>query len=269
MRLRAGIRAAVAAAALGLHGVALADVLDRIKAAGVLNVGGQEEAPPFDFIEAGQHVGFDADLFDAIGREINVKIEFVLAPEDAVLAGLEAGRFDLVASPFAPTRVRMARYRFSTPIAQGGAALLKRRDDPSLQTPPDIAGKAVGVIRASATSPQLRAFAHTLPGGAEITEFETYDDAYAALAAGKVAAVANAWPALAYLAKQRPEAFKVVEPPFGPPVALAYVGRKSALFATLMDAIDSALARIKGDGRMAALQKKWFGTSFDTLELKP
>jgi polar amino acid transport system substrate-binding protein len=270
MLLRAGARgAATAVLALCLQNAAVADVLDRIKAAGVLNVGAQEDFAPFDFIEAGQHVGFDVDLFDEIGRELNVKIQTVSQPGDAVLSGLEAGRFDLVASPVTLTKVRQARYRFSTPIAEATVALLKRSDDAKIQTPQDIAGKTVGAVRATAQSQQLRAYTQNLQGGATITEFDGYDDAYAALAAGRVAAVANAWSSLAYVAKRQPDAFKVVSPPFGAPIWFAYVGRKSQLFASLMNAVDAALAKIKGDGRMATLQKKWFGVAFDAPDAAP
>lgn len=270
MLLRAGARGAtVAVLAFALQGGAVADVLDRIKAAGVLNVGGQEDFAPFDFIEAGQHVGFDVDLFAEIGRELDVEIAFVPQPGDAVLAGLEAGRFDMVASPVAVTKVRQARYRFTTPIAEATFALLKRSDDPTIQTPQDIAGKTVGAGRATAQSQQLRAFARSLPGGATVTEFDGDDDAYAALAAGRVAAIADALPNLVYVAKRQPGAFKVVTPSFGPPTWFAYVGRKAQLFTSLMNAVDAALLRIKSDGRMAALQKKWFGVTFDPPDAAP
>lgn len=31
-----------------------------------------------------------------------------------------------------------------------------------------------------------------------------------------------------------------------------------------MDAIDAAIIKMKGDGRLAAMQEKWFGVKFDT-----
>ena len=267
MQLRVKVFGAVLA--LSLHGEGYADVLDRIKAAGVLNVGVQEDAAPFDFVEAGEPVGFDIDLTGEIGRELGVKIAFVAQPADAVLTGLEAGRFDLLAAPVAVTKVRLARYRFTAPVAEASVALLTRRDDSQIQTPPDIAGKSVGVVRASAQSQPLRVFARSLPGGATVAEFDGDDDAYAALAAGRVAAVADAWPHLAYVAKRQPDTYRIVTPPFGPQTWYAYAGRKARLFDSLMSAVDAALAKIKGDGRMASLQKKWFGVAFDTPDAAP
>jgi hypothetical protein len=53
-------------------------------------------------------------------------------------------------------------------------------------------------------------------------------------------------------------------PPFGKKSYFGFIGLKDADHAPLMDAIDAAMLKIKADGRMATLQKKWFGASFDT-----
>ena len=58
-----------AAFALSLTGAAYADdALAKVKAAGVLKVGTETEFAPFDFIDAGAHVGLNVDLFDEIGK---------------------------------------------------------------------------------------------------------------------------------------------------------------------------------------------------------
>ena len=89
-----------------------------MKAAGVLKVGTETEFAPFDFIDAGQHVGLNVDLFDEVGKELGVKIEWVTLPWDGVLPGLEAGKFDMVAGPATITKARMEHYVFSAPIAE-------------------------------------------------------------------------------------------------------------------------------------------------------
>jgi len=47
------------------------------------------------------------------------------------------------------------------------------------------------------------------------------------------------------------------------------VARKDDDSAKLMDAITAAMLKIKGDGRLAKIQKKWFGDSFDTPDSVP
>ena len=109
-----------AALAMALSGAAFADdTLAKVKAAGVLKVGTETEFAPFDFIDAGEHVGLNVDLFDEIGKELGVKIEWVTLPWDGVLPGLEAGKFDMVAGPATITKARMEHYRFSAADRRG------------------------------------------------------------------------------------------------------------------------------------------------------
>ena len=255
-----------AAFAVSLGTAALAeDVLDKVKAAGVLTVGTETAFAPFDFIDAGEHAGLNVDLFAEIGEELGVKIEWVALPWDGVLPGLESGKFDMVAGPATITKARMERYRFSAPVAEATVALLKKAGDDALMEPDQIGGMAVGSGKATAQLAQLQEYAATLPSPpTEIKEYVSFNEAYADLAAGRIAAVANSFPNIAYVAQQRPETFAVVEPPFGVKTYFGFPGRKDPEYKTLMDAIDAAILKMKADGRLGEIQKKWFGVTFDT-----
>jgi polar amino acid transport system substrate-binding protein len=259
-----------AAFALGVSGAAYADdALAKVKAAGVLKVGTETEFAPFDYIDAGAHVGLNVDLFDEIGKELGVKIEWVTLPWDGVLPGLEAGKFDYVAGPATITKARMEHYRFSPPIAEATIALLKRAGDTTIMKPEDIAGKAVGAGKATAQLTQLKTFGDTLPGKVTAKEYVGFNEAYADLAAGRIVAVGNSLPNIAFVAKQRPDTFAVVLPPFGVKTYFGFIGRKDADSQSLDDAIQAAMLKIKADGRMGKLQEKWFGQSFDTPDTVP
>lgn len=243
------------------------DALARVQEAGVLKVGTETAFAPFDFIDAGEHTGLNVDLFAEIGKELGVEIEWVLLPWEGVLPGLEAGKFDIVAGPATITKERMERYRFTPPIAEATVALLKRAGDDSIKKPEDIAGKVVGGGKASAQLAQLKEFTETLPGKAEVREYPGNNEAYADLAAGRIVAVGNSLPNIAFVAKQRPDTFEVVLPPFGTPSYFGYPGRKDDDHKSLMDAIEAAMLKIKADGRLAAIQEEWFGATFDTPDL--
>ena len=100
--------------AVGMSGVVAKaeDALSRVKSTGTLKVGTETEFAPFDFIDAGNHVGLNVDLFAEIGKEMGVKIEWVALPWEGVLPGLDAGKFDMVAGPATITKARTERYRF-------------------------------------------------------------------------------------------------------------------------------------------------------------
>ena len=259
-----------AALALTLSSAAYAaDALAKVKAAGVLKVGTETEFAPFDFIDAGAHVGLNVDLFDEIGKELGVKIEWVTLPWDGVLPALEAGKFDVVAGPATITKARMEHYRFTPPIAEATVALLKRKGDGSVTKPEDIGGKIVGAGKATSQLAQLKAFGDTLPGKIDAREYVGFNEAYADLAAGRIVAVGNSLPNIAFVAKQRPDTFEVVLPTFGTKTYFGFMGRKDADYASLDDAVQAAVLKIKADGRMAKIQQKWFGTSFDTPDSVP
>ena len=264
------IRAIGAAMALCLSGAAYAeDVLAKVKTAGVMKVGTETEFAPFDYIDAGAHVGLNVDLFAEIGKELGVKIEWVALPWDGVLPGLEAGKFDMVAGPATITKARMEHYRFSPPIAEATVALMKRKGDSSVMKPEDIGGKIVGAGKATSQLAQLKAFGDTLPGKVDAREYVGFNEAYADLAAGRIVAVGNSLPNIAFVAKQRADTFEVVLPTFGAKSYFGFIGRKDADYAGLMDAVQGAMLKIKSDGRMATIQKKWFGTTFDTPDAVP
>ena len=251
--------------ALGLCGAARADdALAKVKAAGVLKIGTETAFAPFDFIDNGKHVGLNVDLFDEVGKDMGLKIEWVALPWEGVLPALEAGKFDIVAGPATITKARMERYKFLPPIGDATDALLKRPNEPDITKPEDIAGLAVGAGKASSQLAQLQDYAKTLPKPVTIREYVGNTDAYADLAAGRIAAVANSLTNIAYVAKTRPDTFAVVEPPFGPKSYFGYIAPKAADSATLVDALTADILKIKADGRLAALQKKWFGAAFDT-----
>ncbi|WP_102108327.1 transporter substrate-binding domain-containing protein [Oceaniglobus roseus] len=261
--------AALAGVALSLSAVLpvqAQDALARVMEAGVLKVGTETAFAPFDFVDAGTHTGLNVDVFDEIGKDMGVKIEWITLDWTGVLPGLEAGRFDMVAGPATITAERMKRYRFSSPIAEATVALLVGANS-DIAKPEDISGKPVGAGTGTAQLAQLKAFSESLDTPAsEIREYVSFNEAYADLAAGRIEAVANSLPNIAFVASQRPEVFKVVTPAFGTPTYFGYPGRIEDEYASLMDKIDEILLKMRADGRMEKLQQKWFGTTFDMPE---
>ncbi|MBW9091152.1 transporter substrate-binding domain-containing protein [Rhizobium wenxiniae] len=263
---------AVAAGALLLatsFSVHAEDVLAKAKAAGVLKVGTETAFAPFDFIDAGEHKGLNVDFFEALGKDLGVKIEWVELPWDSVLPSLEAGKFDVVAGPATITKARISRYRMSAPVAEASVAILKKAGDTSITKPEDIAGKAVGVGKATAQLAQLQEYSATLAEKVNVREYVSFNDAYADLATGRVVAVANSLPNIAFVAKQRNGAFEVVTPAFGKKTYFGFIGTKDDGHKSLLDYIDTEILAMKKDGRLAKLQEKWFGTTFDTPDSVP
>jgi len=258
--LKAGL--AGAAGVAGLSGAprrAMADTLAEVKQRGELVVATEMEFPPFDFLVNNVYTGVDRELIDEVGKELGVKVKYLDLPWTSVLPGLEAKKFDFVIAPVTITIERMKRYSFTVPIADATAAMMKRAGDNSIQKPEDIAGKTVGGQKGTAQLAQLQDWAKTLPKPVTVKEYVDNNQSYADLAAGRLDASVNSLPNLAYAAAQRSDTFAVVLPPFGQATYFSWVGRIAPEDKSLTDAISAALVKMDNDGRMAAIQKKWFG----------
>ncbi|MBP2300957.1 polar amino acid transport system substrate-binding protein [Azospirillum picis] len=258
------VKAALLGATLlvaGFAATAQADTLADVKKAGTLAVATEMQFPPFDFLENNEYKGVDRDLFDEVAKELGVKAKYIDLPWTSVLPGLEAKKFDLVIAPVTITKERVKRYAFTVPISEATAALMKRADDKSINRPEDIAGKTVGGGKGTSQLAQVKEFGQTLSPQPTVKEYVDSNQSYADLAAGRVDASVNSLPNLAFAAAQRKETFAVVLPPFGKPSYFSWVGRMGDDDKSLIEAINTALVKIQKDGRLATIQKKWFGMS--------
>lgn len=248
------------AATLSLTMPAAADQLADIKAAGKIITATDMHYAPFDMLTNGTYEGMTKDLFDEVSKELGVEPVYQDIPWTAELPGLEVGKFDIVIAPVTITPERLERYTFTPPIADATVALVKAAGNDAMQKPEDIAGMTVGVQQGTAQFRQLQAYGETL-GGVTIKEYGTTDEAYADLMAGRLDAVAGSLPNLTYLVKNRPESFEKFEPAqFGQPTFFAWVLRKEEGSATLLTAIEDAMAKMTEDGRIEAIQTKWLGS---------
>lgn len=252
--------ACLAALTLPAHA---ADQLARVKQAGELVIGTEMQFAPFDFMKDGKQTGFNKDFFADVGKELGVKIRFIDLPWASVLPGLDVKKFDLVGGPLNVTKARMERYSFTLPIADGTVAFLKSAKNSDFTDSSQVAGKVIGAGKGSAQLEQTKQFADTLSPRPEIKEYIDNNQAYADLAAGRIMAVGNSITNIAYVAQQRPNMFAVVQPPFGKKVYFAYMGQKGEDSKSLLTAIDQVILAMHKDGRLAALQKKWFGMEMD------
>ena len=73
------------------------DLLSRIKARGVVTIAMEGTWSPWTFHDAkGELTGFDVAVGKALAQAIGVKAEFIEGKWDGLLAGLDAGRYDLM-----------------------------------------------------------------------------------------------------------------------------------------------------------------------------
>ena len=245
-------------------GIASANLLERVKAKGEVVCGTELQSAPLEFTEKGEAKGHSVELLELVSKELGLKFRYVDVPFPSLLPGLEAGKFDMSCSSVTITKARLEKYDYSLPVADGTVGLIKMAADASIKSSADIAGKAVGAAKGTSMLKLLQEYAKTLPGGVkEIREYIDYNQGYADMTAGRIAAMANPLPNILYAAKIRSDTFAVVLPPFGPKAYLGWMVRKNDDSKPLIDAVSGALAKLNKSGRMRELQTKWFGQPMD------
>lgn len=135
---------AACAWAAGVSPAMAADsLLDRINAKGRITVGTEGIYAPFTYHETdGTLTGYDVEVTRAIARKLGVTVEFKETQWDAMLAGLKAGRFDLVANQVAlTTPERQATFDKSEPYSWSGAMMLVRADNDDIKSLEDVKGR--------------------------------------------------------------------------------------------------------------------------------
>ncbi|WP_083383990.1 transporter substrate-binding domain-containing protein [Cupriavidus sp. USMAHM13] len=230
-----------------------ADLLDAVRQAGALKVGLEGTYPPFNFRGPDNQLdGFDVDVAKAVAARLGVKAEFVTTEWSGIIAGLQAGKFDVIVNQVAITPQRREVLDFSTPYAYSAAQLIQRQDDKrAFRSLADLKGFKLGVSLGS----NYNEMAKSVPG----IDLKTYPGApeyLRDLAAQRIDAALNDRLMVGYLVKTaklplRPGA---VLPGANAEVAIPF-RKGNPAFAK---AIDQALEGLRRDGSLARLSTKWF-----------
>ncbi|WP_425296674.1 transporter substrate-binding domain-containing protein, partial [Nocardia abscessus] len=113
----------------------------------VLKVGTEGTYAPFSFQGSdGKLTGYDVEVIQAVGDKLGKKVEFVQTPWDAIFAGLESKRFDLVANQVTVSEERTAKYALSSPYTTSAGVIVTRADNSAIT---GLGGPRGGNSRAS------------------------------------------------------------------------------------------------------------------------
>jgi len=245
--------------------LAHADLLSTIKQKGEIVVATEARYAPFEMLQDGKIVGYGKDILDLVMKDLpGVKLKQMDVPFQGILPGLSAGKFDFVATSLTITEARAKNYAFTLPISTATVTVLKRKGDGRIKNAEDMAGMVVGSQSGAPQVAVLRDFEKKVlvPQGKavkEVKEFMDYNEAYVALASRRVDAVVQSLPNLAPLVKERPDVFEIVQPAFGPATYYAWAGRNDADSDSLIKFFNEGIAKLNKNGKLAELQKKWFG----------
>ena len=221
--------------------------------AGVLRVGTEGTYSPFSFHdpESNELTGYDVDVIRAIGEQMGMEVEFSEVPWDAIFAGLESGRYDVVANQVSITDERLETYDFTAPYTVSTGAIVTRADDDSVDGLEDLAGKR------SAQSSTSNWAAVATEAGAQVEAVEGFTQAVTLLKQGRVDVTINDDLAVLNYLETTGDTSVRIAAPTEDQTEQAFALVKGS---ELTEEIDAALAELRADGTLAEISAEWFGT---------
>ncbi|MED1468717.1 amino acid ABC transporter substrate-binding protein [Bacillus salipaludis] len=228
------------------------DLLAKIKADGKILIGTEGTYAPFTFHDkSGKLTGFDVEVATEVAKRLGVTPEFKETQWDAMFAGLDAKRFDLVANEVGIRPDRQEKYDFSDPYITSKAVLIVRNDNNKVKKFEDIKGLKSAQSMTSNYADIARKF------GANITGVEGFNQAIDLLASKRVDVTVNDKISFLDYKKQKPDAPVKIAATSADASQSGFMFRKNNQ--TLVDAVNKALNDMISDGTYKKISEKWFG----------
>ena len=229
------------------------DSLAAVQEAGTLTVGTEGTYRPFTFHAggSGKLTGYDVEVIEAVAVKLGVDAKFEETQWDAIFAGLDAGRFDVVANQVSITPERITEYEFSTPYTYSTGVIVVKDDNDSITSFEGLSGKS--------TAQSLSSNWHTLAkeSGAKIQGVEGWAQSVALVEQGRVDATVNDNLTFLDYKKQTGAAGLKIAATTDEQSESAFAFTKGST--TLAHAVDNALAELAASGELAKLSEKYFG----------
>ena len=232
-----------------------ADLLAKIREKGSVTIAMEGTWAPWTYHdESDRLVGYDVEVGQKIAEKLGVEAEFIEGEWDGLLAGLEAGRYDIMINGVDITPERQQKYDFSTPYAYNRTAVIVRGDDDAIKTMEDLAGKNTANTISSTYAEVAEKY------GAAVTGVDDLNQTMELLLSGRIDATLNAEVTFYDYMKAHPDAnikIACIDPD---ETSVAIPMRKGDETASLLAAVNQALAELAAEGELTALSEKYFGT---------
>lgn len=130
---------------------------DKFKQSGTIVVATDPTYPPNEFLPegSGAPVGMDIDMANALGQVLGLTVTVEPASFDGILAGLNAGRYDIGMSSFTDTKEREQTVNFVTYFSAGTSTMVLAGNPKNINAVTDLCGLTVGAENGTTQLAQL------------------------------------------------------------------------------------------------------------------
>lgn len=219
---------------------------------GTLKVATEGTFSPFSYYnDKNELVGYDVDVARAVAKKLGLKIEFLTAPWDAMLAAFDAGKADAVFNQVSITDERKKKYEYSVPYTVVYGAIIVHKDNNDIKSFEDLKGKKNADSATSNWAQVAKKY------GAQNVTVDSFAKSMELLIARRVDTVVRDNTVFYDFLKQRPDApikiaAKLKDVDYS--AAIVQKGNKE-----LADQISKALNELKAEGKLKEISLKYFG----------
>ncbi len=216
--------------------------------------------PPLQFIDpkSGKQIGWEYDAMDEIAKRLNFKVEYQNTSWDAMIQAVSDGQYNVGMTGITIKDDRKEKVDFSDPYMRSQQFMLVRSDEGRFTDAKSFAAVKEGLIAAQpGTSPFYTAVYEILDGNEQnprVKLFETFGATVQALKAGDVDLVLTDSVAAKGYVDASEGKLKVIGEPLGTE-DFGFIFPKGS---DLVAPVNAAIASLKADGTLDALNKKWF-----------
>ena len=230
------------------------DLLSAIKEKGTLTIAMEGTWSPWTYHnEDDELVGYDVEVGQYIAQYLGVEAKFVESEWDGLFAGMDSGRYDLVINGVDITEARREKYDFSEPYAYDRTALVVREDNEEITSFEDLDGKTTSNSIGSTYMELAEQYGATCEG------VDSLGETMQMVQSGRVDATLNAESSVMDYFNAQPDAPLKIVAYTEQANHIAIPMRKGAETASLLEAVNEAIAAMREDGTLAELSEKYFG----------
>jgi polar amino acid transport system substrate-binding protein len=230
-----------------------------IKSKGTLNVATEAQYAPNEFIAPDGHtiIGMDPDMLKALGEVMGLKVDMINANFEAIIPGIQAGRYDVGASSFTDTKEREKVVDFVDYFSAGISFYAKTSANPGVNELADLCGKTAAVEKGTVEQEEAEAQSKkcTKEGKPAVTvlSFPGQNAVNLAVSSGRAELGMADSPVVAYQIKQSEGQFKLIGKSYEfAPYGLA-IPKTSGMTTPILEALKVLIA----NGKYKAILTKW------------
>lgn len=233
----------------------------KYREAGTIKLVTDAKYPPFQYIdESGNMVGFEVDLWNAIGKQLGVEIEVTSVDFDSLIPGVQSGRWDIAMEGITDNLERQqvvsfVDYGYTTTSAyvleEKSAAITDHLGLCGLIGAAQSGTEWVGMI----TNEMAAACSEAGKPAPTVSEFGSSDATLLSLYAGRTDFVLTSAASAQEIQKVAPHPVKVVAMPILPRKPSGIAFRKDEQ--DLGEALLAALKEVRSDGTYEKIYGDW------------